>query len=432
MYKRLGYLLTGFLAMGTVAKAQVTTQSPYSRYGLGNLKGAYLSQQRAMGGIGAGVGKANYFNNINMLNPASYATINMTALDIGLSATHTDLNNGTTASTAFNATFDHVAFAFPVSRKSALSLGVMPYTDLGYDFKSSAQLTGTSKNVDYLYNGEGGLSKAYLGYGFQLGDHVRLGANAEYIFGNMIKNSATELPDDAGTAYNTKLQEKNNIGGLAFTYGAQYQFRLGSKTNMVLGYSGSSSSSLNSKTTNVVTQYTRDASGNESLAIDTLLFNENQETKLKLPLVHNFGFSIQKDNKWMVGADYRTGNWSKLTLGSANQGLQDTYGLSVGGQFTPDVTAISGYFKRVDYRLGFAYDKTYININNQDVKQMAITLGAGFPLPSFGRNSAYKVNFAAELGQRGKIDNGLLRERYVNFHLNFTLNDKWFQRFRFD
>ena len=43
------------------------------------------------------------------------------------------------------------------------------------------------------------------------------------------------------------------------------------------------------------------------------------------------------------------------------------------------------------------------------------------------------MNITAELGQRGSLANGLLQERYVNFHLGFTLNDaKWFQRFKFD
>ena len=151
-----------------------------------------------------------------------------------------------------------------------------------------------------------------------------------------------------------------------------------------------------------------------------------------MPLIHNFGFSFLKDNKWLIGADYRTGKWSKLSIDNVNQGLQDTYGVSIGGQITPDASAINGYFKRVDYRLGFNYDKTYIQMNGKDIKQMAVTVGLGLPLSSYTRNSFYKMNFTAELGKRGSISNGLLQEKYINFHLGFTLNDKWFTRFRFD
>src|SRR5690606_12308997 len=96
---------------------------------------------------------------------------------------------------------------------------------------------------------------------------------------------------------------------------------------------------------------------------------------LKLPLIHNFGFTIQRDNKWLIGADYRMGKWSEASMGGENMGLQDTKGFSVGTQITPDINSINNYFKRVDYRLGFTYDKTYVQLNQQDVKQMAVTFG---------------------------------------------------------
>jgi len=71
-------------------------------------------------------------------------------------------------------------------------------------------------------------------------------------------------------------------------------------------------------------------------------------------------------------------------------------------------------------------------MNKQDVKQMAITMGLGLPMYST-RGVFYKANITAELGQRGSLSNGLLQERYINFHLGFTLNDSsWFRRFKFD
>ncbi|MNR08926.1 hypothetical protein D3C85_1251040 [compost metagenome] len=231
---------------------------------------------------------------------------------------------------------------------------------------------------------------------------------------------------------NSRDQVKNSIYGFNYTYGAQYDFRLGNKTTLVLGYSGSSSSKLNSEKSQYTTIYNKDSQGNELSALDTLDFVENGKTNMKLPLLHSVGFTLQKENKWLIGADYRTGKWSKLSIDNVNQNLQDTYGFSVGGQFTPDITAINGYFKRVDYRLGLTYDKTYIQMNNEDIKQMGVTFGLGLPLSSYARSSFYKMNVSAEIGRRGKTSNGLIQERYVNFHLGFMLNDKWFQRFRFD
>lgn len=434
MYNRLKYTLAVCVVFfSVIANAQVTVQSPYSKFGLGNLKGSSLPQYRSMGGISTGVYKTGYFSNINIQNPASYPGIGApTVLDIGLTTSFTELKSSNLTENNFNATLSHVALAFPVSRTSALSFGLLPYSELGYDFKNTTTVGNSSSNaktVDYKYAGEGGLTKAYLGYGIQFGDHFRIGANAEYLFGNLSQTRSTEYADAA--SINSRIQDKQSVGGVAFSYGAQYDFRLNNKTTLVFGYSGSSSSKINSTKSNVVTQYLI-VQGAEQTALDTLSNIEGAKTNLKLPLLHNFGFSIAKENKWLIGADFRTGKWSDLTIDNVNQGLQDTYGVSVGGQFTPDITAINGYFKRVEYRLGFMYDKTYVQLNNQDVKQMAVTLGFGLPLASFSRSSFYKLNLSAELGKRGTISNGLLQEKYLNVHLGFTLNDRWFNRFKFD
>jgi hypothetical protein len=87
----------------------------------------------------------------------------------------------------------------------------------------------------------------------------------------------------------------------------------------------------------------------------------------------------------------------------------------------------------MSYQLGFIYEDTYLNVNNTSIKSHAFTFGLGIPIPHDRATSAfYKVNFAGEIGQRGTISNGLVKENYVNFHLSFTLNDRWFQRYKFD
>jgi long-subunit fatty acid transport protein len=435
MYQKLKYTFAvGLLLTSLAVNAQVTIQSPYSKFGVGNIKGTLLPQLRAMGGISTAVGKHTFFNNINMQNPASYATINTTTLDLGLSGSYTELKNNSLTETSFNANIAHVALAFPVTKTSALSFGILPYSELGYNFKNTTNVGNTTDNqktVSYLYTGEGGLTKAYLGYGKRFGDHLRLGANIEYVFGNLIESRSTEYQNDPGSV-NSRIQDKNSVGGVDFSYGAQYDIRLDNKTTIVLGYSGVSNSTLNSKQERYVTQYIT-ANGNEGTALDTVLAVANNQAKLKLPLVHNFGIAIQKNDKWLIGMDYRMGKWSDFSIAGAQEKLQDTYGFSVGGQLTPDFSSINNYFKRVEYRMGFQYDKTYIQMNNQDIKQMAVTFGLGLPLSRLERGSFYKMNITAELGQRGSLANGLLQERYINFHLGFTLNDsKWFQRFKFD
>jgi len=429
MYKKINYITTALILLCSVAgKAQITTESPYSVYGLGNFRGALLPQYRAMGGISTAVNKPTVYSNINMQNPASYAGITLTTLDVGMTGGFTTVKQGGMSNKDFNSSFNHLAFAFPVvTGKSALSAGIMPYTQLGYQYSVSETLDTLQENR--RYSGEGGLTKAYIGFGQQFGDHFRIGANIEYLFGNLRRNRATEL--QAYPVINAKMQNNNSIGGLAYSYGLQYDIPLNSKSSITLGYSGSSSSSLNSKTSYVLTQYKTDANGDEASAFDTLEHVESPRAKLKLPLMHNFGIAFQKSNNWLFGADYRMGKWSDLSIGGVNQGLQDSWGFSAGGQYIPDFGAISGYFNHVEYRLGYTYDQTFIRVNGQDIRQRAVTFGVGLPLAS-SRYSIYKLNLTAEVGKRGPSGAGGLQENYVNLHLNFTLNDTWFKRFKFD
>ncbi|WP_225872229.1 outer membrane protein transport protein [Pedobacter frigidisoli] len=430
MYKRINYIAAILvLVCGLGAQAQVTTSSPYSRYGLGNIKGSLLPQLRAMGGISTAVNKVTGFNYINMQNPASYSGISLTTIDIGMSAGLTSLQRNSLKETSFNSTFSHLAFAAPVTRRSALSFGILPYSDLGYSYRNTVKIDTTT--AQQLYEGEGGLSKAYLGYGYRFGDHLRIGGNLEYIFGNLETTRSTEYSSVG--AYNAKLQNKNSVGGVNFSYGIQYDFNVGKKTIVTLGYSGTNSGTINSTQTFYATRYLRDAAGNEGLALDTLSAVDNGKSSLKLPLTHNFGISIQQNDKWLIGADFRMGKWSQTSINNVNQGLQDSWGASLGGQWTPDAFSYNSYMKRIDYRLGVNYDKTYIQIGNQDIKQMGASLGFGFPLPTAtGGTAFYKINFTAEVGQRGTLTNNLVKEQYVNFHLGFTLNDTWFRKYRVD
>ena len=432
MFKKIKYIAVFILLSGISVQAQVTTQSPYSRYGLGNIKGSLLPQFRAMGGISTAIFKPNGYSTINIQNPAAYASVDLTTLDMGMSGAFTQLKNDIGEETSFNSTLSHVAMAFPIVKsKSALSIGILPYTELGYEFSVNEKYSPTDSNTyNALYTGEGGLTKAYIGFGQQIGDRFRIGANVEYLFGNLQENGSLEI--QRSPSINNRRQTKNSVGGVSFSYGAQYEIPLGAKKRITLGYSGSSPSRINSKRSFLLTQYLKSGLGEEQAAFDTLQLVENAPSKLKLPLVHNFGIAIQKDNNWLIGADYRMGKWSELTIDAVNQGLEDSWGFSAGAQITPDMTSIGSYFKRVDYRVGFQYDKTYIRMNEQDIKQMAVTFGFGFPLAQTSRFSFYKLNFTTELGRRGTIGNGLIQENYINLHLGFTLNDTWFRRFRLD
>jgi len=433
-------LLLALIVFQARSQSTATTSSPYSRYGLGDIVPQVLPQNIGMGDISVATNSLSSYFSINPLNPASYGKIGLTVIDIGMDADILTLNQ-TGAMSERNANFklSHVAFAFPVTKHSALSFGLLPYSQLGYNYLITKKNFGTGSSVDTnavnnIYSGQGGLNKAYFGYGFGIGKHLLIGANVSYIFGNLQEFTSTEIPNLPGTL-DSRIENSYSIGGLNYDYGAQYSIDLSDTKHIILGYSGSLNSSLNSQFTNIVSQYDYDSDGNQNVPLDTLINTKTPKTKVKLPLMNNYGITFVNDNKYLIGAQYSTQNWSQLTIGGVNQGLQNSKTYNLGGQITPDYTALSNYWSTVDYRLGFIYDQTYIDVNNPlnntntNIKSYAVTFGLGLPLhPNF--TSFYKINFSAEVGRRGTMENGLIQENYVNLHLSFVLNDRWFVKYK--
>lgn len=417
-----------FIALASVSWAQITTNSPYSKYGVGTIKGSFLPQNKGMGNLAYGISSYGGYQNINVSNPASYSQIRLTTFDIGASGELKSLSKGNLTESGFNAALSHILFAVPVTKKSALSFGLLPYSNLGYQFTNFAKVD--TFNVEHIYTGEGGLSKAYLGYGIQFGKHFNIGANLTYLFGNLKQSTATEFSKYVGFL-NTRKQTENSVGGVIAQIGAQYVTFLDKKTKFTIGYAGNFKSTLSTTNKNLHTVYQKDYINDREFVGDTTFFTQDQTGKLLMPSSNNIGFSIEKLNKWLLGVDLRSTDWAILSKNGINQNLNNSYGLSLGGQITPNINAVSNYLALIDYRLGFNYDKTYINVSQTNIKATSLNVGLGLPLLS-GRTTFYKINFAAEIGKRGTTDNNLVKENFVNLHLGFTINDKWFQKYKFD
>ncbi|MEO8886344.1 MAG: hypothetical protein ABI367_09795 [Mucilaginibacter sp.] len=434
--------LLAVIALG--ARSQSTTSSPYSRYGLGDINAGVLPQNAAMGGISTATNLIGGFSSINPLNPASYGSIYITTIDVGLFANRLSLSQtGQTGGSNGNFGLSHITFAVPVTKHSALSFGLLPYSQLGYNYKQTLNRGfGTASPADtnmvnYVYSGEGGLSKAYLGYGIKLFKHLSIGANVSYIFGQLKHTQTTEFPQLA-SALNTSIEDNNSISGLNYDYGVQYIMDFSLKRHLVLGYSASASSQLNSQSSYIVSQYTFDQNGVANLPIDSLINQQSAKTKIQLPQINHFGISYQNDDKFLIGADYTIGKWSNLTIGGTNQGLVDSKTLRVGGQYIPNIDAVGNYWSTIEYRLGLVLDQTYLNVNNPtgggltNIKSQAVTFGLGLRLRPYYQNIFYKINVSGEVGQRGTLSNGLVKENYFTLRLGFMINDRWFQKIKFD
>ncbi|RZA00238.1 MAG: hypothetical protein EOP47_14545 [Sphingobacteriaceae bacterium] len=432
-------ILFAAIAFKAGAQDNANSSSPYSRFGIGDISQQLLPQNAAMGGISTATNMIGGYSTINFTNPAANSQITLTTIDVGVYGNFLTLSkDGLGSEKNKNFRLSHLAFAIPVTKRSALNFGIIPYSVVGYNYKQTRDNFGTglpadSNSVNFSYSGEGGLTKAFLGYGFGIGKHLLLGANVSYIFGNVKNYSTSSIPDLYG-ALNTRIEESSSIAGFNFDYGVQYMIDLSETNRIILGYSGSANTRLNSQTSNYVSHFTADVDGNEGLPIDSIVSVTGPKSKLQLPQINRFGISYRMGDKLLVGADYSLGQWADFTIaGNKVNEYKNSQTINVGAQYTPNINKLNNYFALVDYRVGFMYNQSNLRVNNTDITQYAATFGLGLPLrPGITNSSFYKINVSAEVGKRGALTNSLVKENFINIRLGFTLNDKWFQRYRFD
>jgi hypothetical protein len=149
------------------------------------------------------------------------------------------------------------------------------------------------------------------------------------------------------------------------------------------------------------------------------------------------GFVLKKGDRYLFGFDYSTQKWSKFNSLGQQGILKDSRRAALGMQFIPNKNAGTKepYYKKIFYRAGFRYTDTYLELRSTVLKDYAITFGAGFPLRKIKIGEIYSqsiINLSFEIGQRGTTKNQLIRERYINTFVSFTLNDRWFIKRKYE
>ena len=109
-----------------------------------------------MNGLGVALHRGNQ---VNPLNPASYASVDsLTFLfDMGLSGQITNMNENGIKQNAKSASFDYVLGSFRAWKNVGVTFGVLPITNVGYDYYSSTFLPEVQTRVVQTYEGDGGL-----------------------------------------------------------------------------------------------------------------------------------------------------------------------------------------------------------------------------------------------------------------------------------
>jgi len=410
--------ILAFVTISGQISAQNRISSPYSRFGIGDLLSNNGVFNMAMGGISYGVYSPYFVNNSN---PASYVAFDSLSFifDVGAFAKLSTLSNQNISQKANFASLGNLKFGFPVTKWWKSSFGLQPYSMTGYSMLDS-QVDANQGNVNFLYEGDGGISQFYFGSNYSLTRNLSVGFNLSYLFGTLNKSSRSEFPDSL-LKLNYNVLNSAKVHDVYLDYGLFFHKQLASGLQYNAGLVFSTNSNISATENRLGYTYFIGSTGVE-LIRDTVLNEPEVKGNILLPANAGFGFSLGKTDKWMAGADIQWQQWEKFKYFGVSDSLKNSLRISVGGSYTPSITTVSGYWQRITYRAGLKYSSSYLELRGKNIDEFGISLGVGLPLP----RTRSTINLAAEFGTRGTTSNNLIKDNYVKFTLGLSIFERWF------
>jgi hypothetical protein len=414
--------------------------SPYSRYGLGDIVPNSNIVSRGMGGVAAGFSD---YSSINFTNPASYGNLQSTIFDIGFEVDRRTLKSTTPAArfAATNAVISYLQLGFPIKMPKAnkkgifwgMNIGLKPVSRTNYKILKTEKPSQLD-SLGTIYEGSGSVNQAYLGTGLRI-KNFSIGVNAGYMFGN--KNYSTNLTflNDSVQYAQSNTSNNSNFGGLFFSGGLQYEKRIKLKNKKIgvlrFGAYGNIKQTMSASKDAVVETILYDASGNK-FRVDSV-YENNTKGDVVYPSAIGAGVSYQSSN-WLFAVDYETTKWQDYRFFGQPDLVQNTWKVRFGTEYLPlkDNTPFKKYFSFVRYRFGFYYGPDYIKVNN-NMPEYGFSFGAGFPLKlrkGYYETQTSLLNTAIEIGSRGDKKSNL-RESTLRICVGLSLSDLWFGRAKY-
>lgn len=415
-YSRL--ILIALLLIPVWAWSQNNTNSPYSKFGVGDLATTSYGRNTAIGGVGIAIRDASY---LNMKNPASLTAIDTLSFlfETGVSGSTTFSSTSNHDENYWNANLTHVALGHRYTPWLMGRLTVMPYTNIGYDIRTIKGIIGESGKVQTDWSGTGGLNQISYSLGIKPFKYFSLGFDVGYLKGPYNETRSTI---STASSYATYYSESSHYRGFLFKGGIQMNMNLDKQgSNLVLGAVITPKTKLFGEGEIEIKQQYPSSS---STALDSVYSGEERVKPIYIPMNYGVGASVTIKAKYLIAADYEFSGWNTM---SQSRSYADQTIYSIGFEKLSQLNSLK-FSERCAYRVGFRYDSGYIIAKEHTISDIRATLGVGFPIKK-GRST---INAALEAGQRGTQSSGLVRERYLKMTVSMSMHDYWFRTRKFD
>lgn len=388
--------------------------TPYSMYGYGILGDRATSMQRQMGGVGYAM---NSGRQINVMNPASYAAIDsLTFLfDMGADLSFIWSQEGDAKEKSTGGGLDYLTMQFPISKYLGGSVGLLPYSSVGYAFGNDIS-HGTMEN-----QGSGGINELYLGLSGKI-KGFSIGFNVSYDFGNIV-NDVFANPSSGST----KFEHVMKVRDWNIVLGAQYTQKIGRYDRFVLGATYSPKKTLLGTTWATIQETTQESTPTEvaRMSLKNHYYTPNS-VGAGISYTHErvSRFNVEFDYTWQGWKDcrysplYSIDNPEVVVFNGMEFNNRSRY--AVGAEYVPKLRG--SYMQRAAYRLGAYYTDDYLKIHGNGVREYGVTAGVGFPTVE-GKTM---INLGFEWKMRQAHPQALLKENYFNITLGVNFNEVWF------
>ncbi len=418
IYVKIQLVAVLILSGAFYAQAQRNTYSPYSRYGYGILHEPNFGNAGAMGSVSAAMRASD---EINPLNPASYSAVDSTTFlfDFSITGTYSHFKENGESGKVGNFYLDHVAMKFPIMKNWGMSVGLYEFSQVGYLFGSATPVKGIGGEEDTYavnaYTSTGGLNNLFVGTAYRFFNHLSLGFNWNYRFGNIQYVDVLTYPEQSSYA-TTYVYDYLKLHQSTFEFGLQWEQKFGKKHQMVLG-----------GTYTMSAPFKWEAYSVEMVQDTTYTYYNIPGNPFTSPQGFSAGLSYTYDNRLTVAADYRQQNWKDASYFGVTDTLSNARRLSVGFEYLPAFVGQS-YFQVIKYRAGLHFSESYVKFAGQSLKEIGFSLGAGLPV----RGIRSVINVMFEANRTITADPNLIQEFNLKLAVGITFNENWFVKRRFN
>ncbi|MFK8045873.1 MAG: hypothetical protein AB8B72_10285 [Crocinitomicaceae bacterium] len=450
--KKALFFLSAILFLGS-SYAQKGTQSPYSVYGLGDLRSGKYAYFNALGGAQI----ANTDSTIvTQSNPASYAGImrNRPIFQVGLNGAFSSLNTSDASAQTRHFGLDQFQLGLPIGKNFGASFGLTPFSSTGYLITNSI-LEGVDTVAQKINEGKGTLSNFHVGVGYKhkIGKKTSLsiGFNINYLFGESERIQSYEYR--SSEAYHSRVKYTTFLNDFKFDLGFLYEQKL-YRSSYSIGGSISPSASIDGTSESVAFAYSQSFYQNYSSLIaisDTALFLTDIAGEATIPLSFKIGGEYRikpcpgSNLSYLIilKGEYNQQNWSNFKSNfngsDADSNLTDRQQYKFGFEYTPSAGAKSNnnlvpYMAKLHYRFGANYTLSEINIENTQLQNYGISFGLGIPV--LNGNSNTNLNLGITYNAFGTTENNLIRENNLGLSFGVSISpgvyDRWFMKRKYD